>query len=391
MLLEKDIKRLLRSWNSMLILAIDTSSAIATTALMEDGKLLAEYIQDSGKSHSKRLMLMIDEMIKSCGKKPGEIDLYACAAGPGSFTGLRIGASAIKAMAQVFDKPIAAVPTLDALAYNLYNFDGLVCPMLDAQRGAVYSALYKWENNRLIKLADYRVIDAKELVDKLMSYNRQVVLLGDGVEIAAKHLEESSNIVIAPGGHLQARAGSSAAIAIDMQGKGELESCYSFRPIYIRKSQAEVEYEKKQSITLRAMELKDVDDVWEIEKLSFRTPWSRASFLDEMQINQKARYIVAELGDTVVGYGGMWFIVDEAHITNIAVHPDYRGQKIGEKIVEAMMAAAQRESIISLTLEVRVTNIPAINLYKKLGFEDIGIRKGYYSDTGEDALIMWKK
>jgi [ribosomal protein S18]-alanine N-acetyltransferase len=176
-----------------------------------------------------------------------------------------------------------------------------------------------------------------------------------------------------------------------MQEKGELESCYSFRPIYIRKSQAEVEYEKKQSITLRAMELKDVDDVWEIEKLSFRTPWSRASFLDEMQINQKARYIVAELGDTVVGYGGMWFIVDEAHITNIAVHPDYRGQKIGEKIVEAMMAAAQRESIISLTLEVRVTNIPAINLYKKLGFEDIGIRKGYYSDTGEDALIMWKK
>ncbi|MDF2840795.1 MAG: tsaB [Clostridia bacterium] len=316
----------------MLILAIDTSTAIATTALMEDGRLLAEYIQDSGKSHSRKLMLMIDEMLQSCGKKPEEIDLYACAAGPGSFTGLRIGASAIKAMAQVFDKPIAAIPTLDALAYNLYHFNGLVCPVLDAQRGAVYSALYKWEDNQLIKLEDYRVIDANELVQKLESYGEQVALLGEGTEVAAKYIDTAnSSIYIAPAGHLLARASSSAMIARHMQEKGELDSCYSFRPVYIRKSQAEVEYEKKQGIAIRAMELKDVDDVWDIEKLSFRTPWSRESFLEEMQVNQKARYVVAELGDTVVGYGGMWFIVDEAHITNIAVHPDYRGQGIGEK------------------------------------------------------------
>lgn len=376
----------------MLILAIDSSSATATTALMEDGRLLAEYIQNSGKTHSQRLMLMIDEMLKSCGKKPEDIDLYACAAGPGSFTGLRIGASVVKAMAQVFDKPIAAVPSLDALAYNLYNYKGLICPVMDAQRGAVYSALYQWENNSLIKLEDYRVIDAKELMDKLAAYDQQVVLLGDGVEIAAKHMDAANNsISIAPAGHLQPRAGSSAAIAVFMKEQGKLESCYSFRPVYIRKSQAEVEYEKKQGVAIRTMELKDVDEVWEIEKLCFHTPWSRESFVEEMQTNQKARYVVAELGDTIIGYGGMWFIVDEAHITNIAVHPDYRGQRIGEKIVEAMIAAAQAEGIISLTLEVRVANEPAIKLYKKLGFEEVGIRKGYYSDTGEDALIMWRK
>ncbi|OGO77276.1 MAG: hypothetical protein A2Y23_02545 [Clostridiales bacterium GWB2_37_7] len=375
----------------MLILAIDTSSATATTALMEDGRLLAEYNQNSGKTHSQRLMLMIDDMLKSCGKKPEDVDLYACAAGPGSFTGLRIGASAVKTMAQVFNKPIAAVPTLDALAYNLFNFNGLVCPTLDAQRGAVYSGLYKWENNKLLKLEDYRVIDGKALVDKLTALNQQVAILGDGVEVLKQIDLTKSNILIAPPGHLQPRASSGAAIAQQMQENGFVESCYSFRPVYIRKSQAEVEYEKKQELTTRPMELKDVDDVWEIEKLSFRTPWSRESFVEEMQTNQRARYVLAELGDTVVGYGGMWFIVDEAHITNIAVHPDYRGQKIGEKVVEAMIAAAQRESINSLTLEVRVTNTPAINLYKKLGFDEVGIRKGYYTDTGEDALIMWYK
>lgn len=375
----------------MLILAIDTSSATATTALMEDGRLLAEFIQNSGKTHSQRLMLMVDDMLKSCGKKPQDIDLYACASGPGSFTGLRIGASAVKAMAQVFEKPIAAIPTLDALAYNLYHFDGCICPVLDAQRGTVYSALYKWEDNKLNKLEDYRVIDAKELVDKLNTLSQRVVLLGDGVEIVAKHIDSNSRIVIAPAGLLQPRASSGAVIAQYMYQNGQVESCYSFRPIYIRKSQAEVEYEKKQELKVRPMKLEDVDAVWEIEKLSFRTPWSKEAFLQEMQTNNTARYVVAELGDELVGYGGMWFIIDEAHITNIAVHPDYRKQKIGEKIVHAMIETARREGIGSLTLEVRVNNIAAINLYRKLGFEDAGIRKGYYTDTGEDALIMWKR
>ncbi|MDF2892434.1 MAG: tsaB [Clostridia bacterium] len=375
----------------MLILAIDTSSATATTALMENGSLLTEYIQNSGKTHSQRLMLMIDEMLKACGKKPEDIDLYACAAGPGSFTGLRIGASAVKAMAQVFDKPIAAVPTLDALAYNLYHFEGLVCPMLDAQRGAVYSALYKWENNKLIKLEDYRVIDAKELTDQLSALDQKVAILGDGVEIAVKHIPSDSNISLAPAGHLQPRAASCAAIAQLLLEQGKLESCYSFKPVYIRKSQAEVEYEKKHGLSTRLMELKDIDAVWEIEKLSFRTPWSRESFVEEIKASDRTRYVVAEMGDTVVGYGGMWLIVDEAHITNIAVHPDYRGQKIGKKIVEAMIAAAKGEGITSLTLEVRMSNTPAINLYKELDFKEVAIRKGYYSDTGEDALIMWKK
>lgn len=376
----------------MLILAIDTSSSSATTALIENGNLLVEYTQNSGRTHSQRLMPMIDEMFKSCGKKPEDVDLYACAAGPGSFTGLRIGAAVIKAMAQVFDKPIAAVPTLDVLAYNLFNYDGLLCPMLDAQRGTVYSALYKWEDNKLIKIDDYRIIDAKELVDKLVGINQKIVILGDGVEIAAKHITiKDTNISLAHVGNLQPRASSCAVLAQQMQAQGNLESCYSFMPVYSRKSQAEVEYEKKQGLTTRFMEFRDADAVCEIEKLSFKTPWSKEAFIEELKAAERTRYVVAELGDTVVGYGGMWLIIDEAHITNIAVHPDYRGQKIGKRIVEEMIAAANSVGITSLTLEVRVTNTPAIKLYKDLDFQEAGIRKGYYSDTGEDALIMWKR
>lgn len=376
----------------MLVLAIDTSSSTATTALTQDGRLLAEYIQSSGKEHSKRLMLMIDELLSSCNKKPEDIDLYACAAGPGSFTGLRIGAAAIKAMAQVFDKPVIGVPTLDALAYNLYNFDGLICPMLDAQRGAVYSALYKWEKDMLLKLEDYRVIDAKELVCKLEEQNEDVAILGDGVEIVMEHVDKVfTKILPVPSAHIQPRAASVAAVALEMYNNGKAESCYSFKPSYIRKSQAEVEYEKKQEILVRPMELKDVDAVWDIEKLCFSLPWSRESFEQEMNSNDKARYIVAALDDTIVGFGGMWFIIDEAHITNIAVHPDYRQRKIGEMIVKEMLRTAKESDIISLTLETRVSNTPAINLYKKLGFKEYGIRKGYYTDNGEDALIMWKK
>ncbi len=376
----------------MLILAIDTSSATATTALTQDGKVLAEYIHSSSKTHSQRLMLMVDELLKSCNKKPEDIDLYACVSGPGSFTGLRIGASAIKAMAQVFDKPVAGVPTLDALAYNLYDFNGFICPMIDAQRGAVYSALYKWENGKLVKLEDYRVIDAKELVHMLEELDKDVAILGDGVEIAMEHVNKAlKKVVPAPSTHMQPRASSAAAIALEIFGAGKTESCYSFKPSYIRKSQAEVEYEKKQEALVRPMELTDVDEVWDIEKLSFSSPWSRESFEEEMNGNDKARYVVAVLGDTVVGYGGMWFIIDEAHITNIAVHPDYRQRKLGEMIVEEMLRTAEESGISSLTLEVRASNTPAISLYSKLGFKEYGIRKGYYADTCEDALIMWKK
>ncbi|NLI60594.1 MAG: ribosomal protein S18-alanine N-acetyltransferase [Clostridiales bacterium] len=142
---------------------------------------------------------------------------------------------------------------------------------------------------------------------------------------------------------------------------------------------------------VRPMKTEDIDDVLEIEKLCFSTPWSFQSFKAEIEGNYCARYVVAEQGGRVKGYGGMWIILDEAHITNVAVHPDYRGIGIGEAIMKALIKTAVNLKVDGMTLEVRVSNKIAQNLYEKLGFTGVGIRKGYYTDNGEDALIMWKE
>jgi [ribosomal protein S18]-alanine N-acetyltransferase len=147
---------------------------------------------------------------------------------------------------------------------------------------------------------------------------------------------------------------------------------------------------ENEGVRLRAMLLADVAMVMEVEVRSFPTPWSEYAFYSELQSNSNAFYYVAETAGKVIGYGGMWIIIDEAHITNIAVHPDYRGRKIGEALLCRLIAEAADRGAGDMTLEVRKNNIVAQNLYKKYNFTPRGIRRGYYSDTGEDAIIMWR-
>jgi [ribosomal protein S18]-alanine N-acetyltransferase len=141
---------------------------------------------------------------------------------------------------------------------------------------------------------------------------------------------------------------------------------------------------------IRRMNTKDIKEVLEIEHSCFETPWTRSAFEMEIKQNKLAVYFVAVIEEKVVGYGGMWLIMDEAHITNIAVHPKYRGQKIGTKIMETIIQEAKNRRLLRMTLEVRNSNTVAQNLYRQLGFLPCGIRPGYYQDNGEDALIMWK-
>jgi [ribosomal protein S18]-alanine N-acetyltransferase len=143
------------------------------------------------------------------------------------------------------------------------------------------------------------------------------------------------------------------------------------------------------SLTFRLMEEKDLDQVMQIELESFTLPWSREAYYNELTKNQFAVYIVLEDHENVIGYCGMWLIIDEAHITNIAVHPDYRGKKLGEALLRKVMEVAREHGAKTMTLEVRVTNNIAQSLYRKLGFQNGGIRKNYYTDNQEDALVMW--
>lgn len=147
-------------------------------------------------------------------------------------------------------------------------------------------------------------------------------------------------------------------------------------------------------VQLRKMELRDVKQVSEIEKMSFPSPWSAYAFACEILDNSFANYFVLtgeEDDSKVIGYGGMWIILDEAHITNIAITPEYRGKRLGEFLLSHMMATAIAKGVVRMTLEVRVSNISAQKLYKRLGFHEAGIRKGYYVDNKEDAIIMWKE
>jgi [ribosomal protein S18]-alanine N-acetyltransferase len=144
-----------------------------------------------------------------------------------------------------------------------------------------------------------------------------------------------------------------------------------------------------EAYTFRLAKVSDIDDILGIEQASFAVPWSREAFYREIAQNQFAYYLVIEDHFQVIGYCGIWIVMDEAHVTNIAILPSYRGRKLGEELMKQAIKLAKRYGAVSMTLEARVSNHVAQNLYKKLGFQPGGIRKNYYSDNGEDALVMW--
>lgn len=144
-------------------------------------------------------------------------------------------------------------------------------------------------------------------------------------------------------------------------------------------------------LLVRKAVLGDAKRMAELEKLCFKTPWSEAAIRREIEENPVAIYIIAELHGQVIGYAGVWWILDEGHITNVAVDPEYRDNKVATEIISGLIRVAEAEGVNKFTLEVRLSNEPALSLYRKFGFREVGLRKEYYEDNGEDAIIMWRK
>lgn len=140
---------------------------------------------------------------------------------------------------------------------------------------------------------------------------------------------------------------------------------------------------------VRPMQESDLERIMEIEQASFSTPWSPHAFISELKDNEYARYFCLELDEEIIGYMGLWFILEEGHITNVAIAPEYRGNRSGEVLMRSVIQTMVKEGMERMTLEVRASNSPAKRLYECLGFVTAGVRKGYYSDNREDALIMW--
>ena len=229
----------------MKILALDTSGLVASAAITEDGKAIAEYTLNYKLTHSQTIMPMIDEIVKMSETDISTIDYVACASGPGSFTGLRIGAATAKGLAHGLNKKIVPVPTLEALAYNVFGTDKYICPVMDARRQQVYNAVYKLEGRKLVAVLeeDTRIID--DVLEYVSTLDREVIFVGDGVPVYKEKIEKIENAVIAPASCNMQRAACVAALAEIYAEEGKAVEYGSFAPEYLRKSQAERELEEK--------------------------------------------------------------------------------------------------------------------------------------------------
>ncbi len=218
----------------MNILAVDSSGNVCSTAVLRDERIIAETYVDNLKTHSETLAPMADACLNSAGLSVRDIDLFACAIGPGSFTGLRIGAGLIKAFAHASGKTALGINTLDALAFNVSGTDETICPVIDARRGEVYTAAYC----KGTRIGDYRAILLTALLEELQG--SKAVFTGDAaLRYAAEIRAASENYRIAHPGITLQRAGSVGLVAFERYQQGERGDAYSLEPFYLRETQAE--------------------------------------------------------------------------------------------------------------------------------------------------------
>lgn len=232
----------------MKLIALDSSGQVASVAVTEDDILRAEYTVDYKKTHSQTLLPMLSEICTMIGLDLKEVDAIAVAAGPGSFTGLRIGSATAKGIALALEKPIIEVPTLAGMAYNLFAAEGLICPIMDARRNQVYNGLYRFRGREMETVADQRALSVAELAEELNARaDSRVILLGDGVAVYRDMLETLLKVphIYAPANCGRQKASSVAALGAVLFAQGKTVSSGEHAPVYLRKSQAEREREAK--------------------------------------------------------------------------------------------------------------------------------------------------
>ena len=228
----------------MKIIAIDSSGLVASVAVATEDSVIAEYTVNFKKTHSQTLLPMLDEISCLIGLDMKEVDAIAVAAGPGSFTGLRIGSATAKGLAYAIDKPIIEVPTVDALSYNLWGSSDLIVPIMDARRNQVYTGFYEFDDkgNHIVVKPQFAE-DIVSVVKELNEIGKRVIFLGDGVPVYAKAIEESISVPyrFAPGHMNRQRAGALASLAVKYFAEGKTVSAADHSPEYLRMSQAERE------------------------------------------------------------------------------------------------------------------------------------------------------
>lgn len=232
----------------MKILALDSSGLVASVAVAEDDNLLGEYMINYKKTHSQTLLPMLDEVTKMIELDLKTIDVIAVSAGPGSFTGLRIGSATAKGLGLALDKKIVSVPTVDALAYNIWNCRDVICPLMDARRQQAYTGLYTFEEGGLQTIRPQCVVQIEEIIENVNKVGKPVVFLGDGVPVFRDYIEAHCEVPhrYAPAHCNKQRAASVAALGAILYDEGKAEKAADHKPEYLRLSQAERERKEKE-------------------------------------------------------------------------------------------------------------------------------------------------
>ncbi|NLW91224.1 MAG: tRNA (adenosine(37)-N6)-threonylcarbamoyltransferase complex dimerization subunit type 1 TsaB [Syntrophomonadaceae bacterium] len=230
----------------MRILAIDSATPVAGVALLNDGILLKEEFSNYKKTHSETLMPMVDRVLRECECTVNDVDALAVTIGPGSFTGLRIGLALVKGLALATGIPVVGVSTLEVIAFNIYDSDALVCPLLNARKGEVYCAFYQAGGIKPVSLADMRACSPEEFVQQaltIMDANNKtsLILLGDGFSPYQEFFLErlGDKMVSAPPHLMLPRASALAQLAADRVNNGQFDNVFTLSPVYIRLSEAE--------------------------------------------------------------------------------------------------------------------------------------------------------
>lgn len=231
----------------MKILALDSSGLVAGVAVTEDDNLLGEYTINYKKTHSQTLLPMLDEVAKMIELDLNTIDVIAVSAGPGSFTGLRIGSATAKGLALALNKQIVSVPTVDALAYNLWGCGEQICPLMDARRQQAYTGLYTFSDGQMQTLLPQCAVGIDEITAKINESGKKTVFLGDGVPVFADYLKENLQVpyLFAPAHCNKQRAACVAVLGGILYRQGKAEDAAAHKPDYLRLSQAERERQEK--------------------------------------------------------------------------------------------------------------------------------------------------
>lgn len=415
----------------MKILAVETASKVASVAISEDGKILSSKTICDTRTHSETLLPMIDEVLKGAGISISDIDFFACSEGPGSFTGLRIGVSAIKGLAMATGKMIVGVPTITAMAYAYRNTDYIIVPILDARRSEVYTGIYAAADGMLNRCDADIVCPLTNILKKAVMLSREtgrkIMVTGDGLLTLREEVHVFSDDILCAEGESMYQTAESVALLAESYVKTDgsrVKTPEQFLPVYLRLSQAERErlaqglsikpldqaevisnteengsasqgtnyvfQPLKENELIRSMTIEDVPRIAEMEQAIFSDAWSIGQFYEIFQYAVCNGYVY-EKDHRIVGYLIVTEVIDEECIDNLAVLKEERNQGIASALLTLAESEAKKRGFERIFLEVRSKNEKAIRLYEKFGFTAYRKRENYYKDPEDDAICYVKE